>query len=78
MRERKVKERKICGIHSRCGELKGGEEGCSVCSVLELGKGLHDWVWRRRGSGEGLQLNYLFSLVCPACVFQGIPSNVGG
>jgi hypothetical protein len=49
-----------------------------MCSVLKLGKGLHDWVWRRERSGEGLQLNYLFSLACPACVFQGIPSSVGG
>lgn len=46
-------------IHSICGQK--GNDGCSLVFCWRVGMGLRDWVWRRGGISEGLQLTYLFS-----------------
>lgn len=37
-----------------------------------------DWIWRRGGSGEGPQLDDLFSWSAQLECSQGMPAGVGG
>lgn len=36
------------------------------------------WVWRMGGSGEDLQVAYLFSWTAQLVCLQGMPAGVGG
>lgn len=48
---------------------RGRRKAAAGKSVAQVGMKLEDWIWRRQGSTDGLQLAYLLSLACSAAAF---------
>lgn len=46
------------------------KRGCKRYSIADIDMRLEDWVWRRRGGDEGLQLANLFSGLFSWCIHR--------